>query len=56
MAGKIAIVEAEQIVPAGEIEPDCVHLPGIYVKRVIALSEEESALKGIEQYTVRSRG
>lgn len=56
MAGKIAIVEAEQIVLAGEIEPDCVHLPGIYVKRVIALSEEESALKGIEQYTVRSRG
>ena len=56
MAGKITIVEAEQIVPAGEIEPDCVHLPGIYVKRVIALSEEESALKGIEQYTVRSRG
>ena len=33
MAGKITIVEAEQIVPAGEIEPDCVHLPGIYVKR-----------------------
>jgi len=56
MAGRITIVEAEQIVPAGEIEPDRVHLPGIYVKRVIALTEEESALKGIEQYTVRSRG
>jgi len=56
MAGKIAIVEAEQIVRAGEIEPDCVHLPGIYVKRVVALTEEQSALKEIEQYTVRSRG
>jgi len=56
MAGKITIVEAEQIVQAGEIEPDCVHLPGIYVKRVVALTEEQSALKGIEQYTVRSRG
>jgi 3-oxoacid CoA-transferase subunit A len=56
MAGKVTIVEAEQIVEAGEIEPDRVHLPGIYVKRVIALTEEESAIKGIEQYTVRSRG
>jgi 3-oxoacid CoA-transferase subunit A len=56
MAGKITIVEAEQVVQAGEIEPDRVHLPGIYVKRVIALTEEESADKGIEQYTVRSRG
>ncbi len=56
MAGKITIVEAEQIVPAGEIEPDRVHLSGIYVKRVIALTKQESAIKGIEQYTVRSRG
>ena len=56
MAGKITIVEAEQVVPAGEIEPDRVHLSGIYVKRVIALTEQESAIKGIEQYTVRSRG
>jgi 3-oxoacid CoA-transferase subunit A len=56
MAGRITIVEAEQIVPAGEIEPDRVHLPGIYVKRVIALTQEQIALKGIEQYTVRSRG
>jgi 3-oxoacid CoA-transferase subunit A len=55
MAGKITIVEAEQVVEAGEIEPDRVHLSGIYVKRVIALSAEESALKGIEQYTVRNR-
>lgn len=56
MAGRITIVEAEQIVQAGEIEPDRVHLPGIYVKRVIALTQEQSAFKGIEQYTVRSRG
>ena len=55
MAGRITIVEAEHVVEAGEIEPDQVHLSGIYVKRVIALSAEESALKGIEQYTVRSR-
>jgi 3-oxoacid CoA-transferase subunit A len=55
MAGRITIVEAEQVVAAGEIEPDRVHLSGIYVKRVLELSDEESAIKGIEQYTVRNR-
>ncbi len=55
MAGRVTIVEAEKIVPAGEIDPDCIHLPGIYVKKVLQLSEVESANKGIEQYTVRER-
>jgi len=55
MAGRVTIVEAEKIVPAGEIDPDCIHLPGIYVKKVIQLTDEESMNKGIEQYTVRSR-
>lgn len=55
MAGRITIVEAEHIVPAGEIEPDYVHLPGIYVKRVLQLTPEEAAEKGVEQYTVRNR-
>ena len=55
MAGRITIVEAEKIVPAGEIEPDHVHLPGIYVKRVLQLTPEQSADKGVEQYTVRQR-
>ena len=55
MAGRITIVEAEKIVAAGEIEPDQVHLPGIYVKRVLQLTSEQSADKGIEQYTVRER-
>lgn len=55
MAGRITIVEAEHIVPAGEIEPDHVHLPGIYVKRVLQLTPEEAAEKGVEQYTVRNR-
>lgn len=55
MAGRITIVEAEKIVPAGEIAPDHVHLPGIYVKRVLQLTPEQSADKGVEQYTVRQR-
>jgi len=55
MAGRITIVEAEHVVEAGEIEPDHVHLPGIYVKRVMQLTPEQSADKGIEQYTVRER-
>jgi len=55
MAGRITIVEAEKIVPAGEIEPDHIHLPGIYVKRVLQLTPEEAADKGVEQYTVRKR-
>jgi 3-oxoacid CoA-transferase subunit A len=55
MAGRITIVEAEKIVPAGEIEPDNVHLPGIYVKRVLQLTPEQAADKGVEQYTVRQR-
>jgi 3-oxoacid CoA-transferase subunit A len=55
MAGRITIVEAEKIVPAGEIEPDHVHLPGIYVKRVLQLTPEQAADKDVEQYTVRQR-
>jgi 3-oxoacid CoA-transferase subunit A len=55
MAGRITVVEAEKIVPAGEIEPDQIHLPGIYVKRVLQLTPEEAAEKGVEQYTVRTR-
>lgn len=36
----------------GEIEPDAVHLPGIFVQRVIALTPEQAADKGIEKRTV----
>ena len=34
-AAKITIAEAENIVQPGEIDPDCIHTPGIYVKRVV---------------------
>jgi 3-oxoacid CoA-transferase len=44
---KVTIVEAENIVEVGEIDPGAVHLPGIYVKRVI----KSTAKKNIEKYT-----
>jgi len=55
MAGRITIVEAEEIVEAGQLDPESIHLPGIYVKRVVQLTPEEAANKGIEQLTVRKR-
>jgi 3-oxoacid CoA-transferase A subunit len=51
-AAKVTVVEAEQIVPAGSINPDHIHTPGIYVKRII---EVGTALKRIEQRTTRKR-
>lgn len=49
-AGKITIVEAEEIVPLGEIDPDACHVPGVYVQRVIQGSNYQ---KWIEKRTVR---
>ncbi|WOJ95165.1 CoA transferase subunit A [Congregibacter variabilis] len=49
-AGKIAVVEVEEIVEVGQLDPDEIHLPGIYVDRLIKGSFE----KAIEQRTVRS--
>jgi 3-oxoacid CoA-transferase subunit A len=51
MAGKICIVEVEKIVEVGELEPDDIHLPGIYVQRIV---HNPSPEKRIEKRTVRS--
>ncbi|MHB9757583.1 CoA transferase subunit A [Streptomyces sp. BYX5S] len=51
-AGRITIAEVEELVEPGEIEPDAVHLPGIFVQRVIALTPEQAVDKGIEKRTV----
>jgi 3-oxoacid CoA-transferase subunit A len=56
MAGKITIAEVEELVEPGEIDPDHVHLPGIFVQRVVALTPEQAADKKIEKRTVRVRG
>jgi 3-oxoacid CoA-transferase subunit A len=55
MSGRLTIVEAEQVVEVGEIEPDDVHLPGVFVQRVVALSAEEASRKSIEKRTTRPR-
>jgi 3-oxoacid CoA-transferase subunit A len=55
MAGRVTMVEAEQLVEVGEIDPDHVHLPGIYVHRVVALTPAQAADKRIEKRTTRPR-
>ena len=50
MAGKVCVAEVEQIVEIGQIDPDHVHLPGIYVDRIVLNPHPE---KRIEQRTVR---
>ena len=49
-AGKVTIAEVEEIVPAGTLDPDQIHTPGIFVQRVVCGAEYE---KRIEQRTVR---
>ncbi|MES1953845.1 CoA transferase subunit A [Salinisphaera hydrothermalis] len=50
MAGRVCVAEVERIVPAGEIAPDDIHLPGIYVDRIVVNAAPE---KRIEKRTVR---
>jgi len=50
MAGKVCIAEVEEVVPVGSVDPDQVHLPGIYVHRIVHNPTPE---KRIEQRTVR---
>ncbi|MET9901750.1 CoA transferase subunit A [Streptomyces sp. NPDC006446] len=54
MAGRITIAEVEELAEPGELRPDEIHLPGIYVQRIVALTAEEAADKKIEKRTVRS--
>lgn len=51
MAGKITIAEVEEIVPTGTFDPDEVHLPGIYINRLVLNANPE---KRIEQRTIRN--
>jgi len=52
MAGKITVAEVEELVPAGELDPNMIHTPGIYVHRIF---KRENYEKRIEQLTVRKR-
>ncbi|GLT08106.1 CoA transferase subunit A [Sulfitobacter sp. PR48] len=51
MCGKVCIAEVEEIVPRGSLDPDAIHLPGIYVHRIVQGTHE----KRIEQRTTRKR-
>ncbi|ABQ71677.1 3-oxoacid CoA-transferase, A subunit (plasmid) [Rhizorhabdus wittichii RW1] len=51
-AGMVTVVEVEEIVAEGSLDPDCVHTPGIYVDRIVLSTINE---KRIEQLTVRER-
>ncbi len=52
MAGKVTIVEVEEIVPLGALEPDAIHLPGIYVDRIVLNAHPE---KRIERRTLTEK-
>jgi 3-oxoacid CoA-transferase subunit A len=52
MAGKITIAEVEELVPAGELDPNLIHTPGIFVQRIF---KGEKFEKRIEQRTVRTK-
>jgi 3-oxoacid CoA-transferase subunit A len=55
MAGRFTVVEAEKVVEVGELHPDEIHLPGIFVQRVVELTPEQASRKGIEKRTTRPR-
>ncbi len=52
MAGKITIAEVEELVPAGQLDPNFIHTPGIYIHRIFQGTDYE---KRIEQRTVRKK-
>ncbi len=55
MSGRVSIAEVEELVEPGELDPDHVHLPGIFVQRVLPLTPEQAADKRIERHTTRPR-
>lgn len=52
MAGKITVAEVEELVPLGALDPNEIHLPGIFVQRIFQGTDYE---KRIEQRTVQTR-
>jgi 3-oxoacid CoA-transferase subunit A len=53
MAGRITVAEVEEIVETGELDPDAIHTPGIFVQRIVLNAHPE---KRIEQRVVRAKG
>ncbi|GGD85906.1 succinyl-CoA--3-ketoacid-CoA transferase [Tsuneonella deserti] len=50
--GKVCVVEVEEVVPVGSLDPDCIHLPGVYVQRIVSGAPYD---KKIEFRTTRER-
>ncbi|MFI7413217.1 CoA transferase subunit A [Streptomyces sp. NPDC049627] len=55
MAGRITVAEIEHLVEPGDLNPDAIHVPGIYVHRVLPLTPDQAAAKRIERRTTRPR-
>ena len=55
MCGRLTIAEVEELVEPGELNPNDVHTPGVFVQRVVALTPEQAADKRIEKRTTRPR-
>jgi 3-oxoacid CoA-transferase subunit A len=55
MCGRLTIAEVEELVEPGDLNPNDIHTPGVYVQRVVALTAEQAADKRIEKRTVRPR-
>ncbi|MEU3100621.1 CoA transferase subunit A [Streptomyces sp. NPDC012403] len=53
MAGRVTVAEVEELVEPGALRPDEIHVPGVYVQRVVALTAGQAADKPIEKRTVR---
>ena len=54
MAGRITVAEVEELVEPGALSPDEIHLPGVFVQRVVELTAAQAADKQIEKRTVRA--
>ncbi|HWL43699.1 MAG TPA: CoA transferase subunit A [Ilumatobacter sp.] len=54
-AGRVTVVEAEHVVEPGDLDPDSIHLPGIFVQRVVALAPDQAERKSVEFVTTRPR-
>ncbi|MFC7497015.1 MULTISPECIES: CoA transferase subunit A, partial [unclassified Nocardioides] len=53
MCGRVTIAEVEELVEPGELDPNQIHTPGVFVQRVVPLTPEQAADKRIEKRTVR---
>jgi 3-oxoacid CoA-transferase subunit A len=56
MSGRVTIAEVEELVEPGELDPDSIHTPGVFVQRVVPLTPDEATDKRIEKRTIREVG